>query len=421
MHVVAVDTVRRLLVAVVIAVVCGCALAGCGEEADGQPVLGTRLTIYSSMPLAGPEAPAARAVLRGQELALHEHGRRIGRYEIRFVSLDAATLERRGWDPVRISENARAAVADEGAIAYIGEFHAGSSAISIPLLNEAGILTVSPLDTAKAFTSHNPAVPDSPEKYYPRAAEVGRTFVRLVPSDRVQALAQLRYMEQEGVRRLVLLSDEDPVGVGYVTEIRSRAAEHGITVVGDESVDPHQPEAQELVERVVKLEPDAVFYAGGPHDAAVWLWQRLAAAAPTAKLFMPGALVDTGFVDAVGPAAAALTHVTRPVLPLAAYPTAAQRFARRFARHYGIAPTAEALYGYEAMRAVLAAIRTAAREAGDAPIDRAAVVRALRGNERRDTVLGTYAILGSGDSTLRRFGAYRIVDGELHFVRALDV
>ena len=45
-----------------------------------------------------------------------------------------------------MSENARKAVGDDKAIAYLGEFNSGASAISIPLLNEAGILQVSPVE-----------------------------------------------------------------------------------------------------------------------------------------------------------------------------------------------------------------------------------------------------------------------------------
>jgi hypothetical protein len=36
-------------------------------------------------------------------------------------------------------------------------------------------------------------------------------------------------------------------------------------------------------------------------------------------------------------------------------------------------------------------------------------------------VLGTYSIDSSGDTTLRRYGAYRVVDGQLRFWKVLDV
>lgn len=407
-----------------LAVLCLSALAllaaGCGgEEADGGPVAGDRLTVYSSMPLEGPDSAAALDVVRGQQLALRQQGGRVGRYTIRLVSLDAATREADRWDPKQISDNARRAASDPEAIAYVGEFHAVSSAVSIPRLNEAGVLVVSPMDTAEELTARNLAVPGSPEKFFPKAATFGRTFARLVPSDRVQALAQMRYMEEEGVRRVVLLADEDPAGTTYATAIRAGARERGIAIVGREEVDPHEQDPRELVARIVAANPDAVFYAGAAHEGIVRLWQDLAVADPRLKLFAPGSLVDAPFIDAIG-AASARAYVTRPVLGLRAYPPAARRFARQFERVYGRAPLPEALYGYEAMNAVLTAIDVAERAVGDAPLDRADVIRAFRATRREGTVLGDWELLRSGDTSLRRFGAYRVAGGELRYVRPLD-
>ena len=42
------------------------------------------------------------------------------------------------------AQNARKAAQDDKAVAYIGEFNSGASAISIPILNEAGIPQISP-------------------------------------------------------------------------------------------------------------------------------------------------------------------------------------------------------------------------------------------------------------------------------------
>jgi branched-chain amino acid transport system substrate-binding protein len=393
---------------------------GCG---GGDPaksaVTGSQLAIYSSVPLEGPDRSAALDVMRGEELALREARGSAGGYRVKLVTLDAATEKAARWDPAQISENARAAAKDPAAIAYLGEFHAGSSAIAVPLLNEAGLLQVSPTDSAMALTRRTLAVPDSPEKYYPKAQDYGRTFARMVPDDRRQAAAQLEYMRQERVRRAVLLSDEDPIAIGYAMELKPLARRYGISMTERQEVDPHQQDPSDLVQKVQEARADAVFYAGEAHDGAVRLWQALAAAEPSLKLFAPGSVVDKPFIDAVGAGAAESTYVTRPVLGLRAYPPAADRFVRTFSKAYGRAPAPEALYGYEAMNAVLAAIGKAGREAGERTLDRADVVAAFRGIRRKATVLGDYAILPGGDTTLDRFGAYRIVGGELRYTHPL--
>ena len=54
------------------------------------------------------------------------------------MSLDDSTAAAGKWDPGATSSNARKAAQDKSTIAYLGEFNSGASAISIPILNEAG-------------------------------------------------------------------------------------------------------------------------------------------------------------------------------------------------------------------------------------------------------------------------------------------
>jgi hypothetical protein len=49
------------------------------------------------------------------------------------------------------------------------------------------------------------------------------------------------------------------------------------------------------------------------------------------------------------------------------------------------------------------------------------VTEQFLGLERRDTVLGDYSIDAGGDTSLRRYGAYRVSDGRLVFDELLEV
>jgi hypothetical protein len=48
------------------------------------------------------------------------------------------------------------------------------------------------------------------------------------------------------------------------------------------------------------------------------------------------------------------------------------------------------------------------------------VIRAFFTPQRRTGVLGGYRIDGRGDTSLRRWGLYRVVEGRLRWHRALD-
>ena len=72
------------------------------------------------------------------------------------------------------------------------------------------------------------------------------------------------------------------------------------------------------------------------------------------------------------------------------------------------------------MRAVLAAVRRAERDAGDGRLSRSDVVEAFFGAGEQDGVLGPYRIDERGDTSLVRWGAYRVAGGRWRFEHALD-
>ncbi|MBV9048946.1 MAG: hypothetical protein JOY58_11790, partial [Solirubrobacterales bacterium] len=145
-------------------------LAGCGgtrDQAVGNRISGTTLTIYSSLPLQGPSSVTGQALLNGEQLALGQVGSRIGKYRIAFKSLDDATPLRGEWDPGQTTINANQALQDKTAVGYIGELNSGASAVSIPLLNRLGIAQISPTSSAIGLTVNGPAAsPGEPQKYY---------------------------------------------------------------------------------------------------------------------------------------------------------------------------------------------------------------------------------------------------------------
>jgi branched-chain amino acid transport system substrate-binding protein len=399
---------------------CGLALAGCGgSPAQRDPRLhDARLTIYSSLPQRGPLRDVAADTLAAERLALAQDGARIGRYRVRLVALDASTPQSGRSDPAQISQNARRAAEDPRTVAYLGELATGTSAISVPLLNEAGILQVSPLDSAIALTTSSLAVAGSPERYYPKLRELGRTFARVVPSDRSQVDALLSDMRRRGLRRLAILTDEDPSGRALATNLRAKAHAAGIAVVAREEIDEHARQHDDTVARLLEPNPDAALDATGARLGAARLWRELHAADPLLLLYAPAALADPTFVAALGPAAA-VAHVTQPLYEAARRAPAARRFIRAFARHDGHVPAVQARYGYEAMRSVLDALRRAARAAPDGLLTRHAVVRAYFATAARESVLGRYKIDGAGDTSLAAWGAYRVVGGALRFAGTL--
>jgi ABC-type branched-subunit amino acid transport system substrate-binding protein len=89
--------------------------------------------------------------------------------------------------------------------------------------------------------------------------------------------------------------------------------------------------------------------------------------------------------------------------------------ARHYRAAYGSDPPPAALYGYEAMRGVLSAIRRAGRRGND----RRAVINAYLRTRVSDSVLGPYDIGSNGDSSANTYGGFEIENGQLVFERLL--
>jgi branched-chain amino acid transport system substrate-binding protein len=388
-------------------------LAACGDddEGGGGTTGSKNLTIYSSLPLQGDSRPQSLSVVNGMKLALQEAGGKVGDFTIRYVSLDDATAAAGKWDPGAVSANARKAAQDKSTIAYLGEFNSGASAISIPILNEAGILQVSPANTYVGLTRAEGADKGEPDKYYPTGK---RNYGRVVPADHIQAAAQVTYMQEQGCKKLYVLNDKEVYGKGVADLVVADAKEAGIQVLGNDGIDPKAANYRPIAGKMKGLGADCFFFGGITQNNGVQLWKDVFAANPTIKLFGPDGVAESAFSEKIGKSEDA-TYITNPTLDPKLYPPAAQRFFDTFKQKYGKDPEPYAIYGYEAMKVALLAIQNA----GDKGNDRQAVIDQFFKIKNRQSVLGTYSIDANGDTTLTDYGGNRIRNGKLVFDKVI--
>ncbi len=160
-----------------------------------------------------------------------------------------------------------------------------------------------------------------------------------------------------------------------------------------------------------------MFLAGDDGSGTVKLWRELHAADPQLLLLGASSMSSESFTSQIG-AAGAQTYLATPVLPLALYPPLG---AARAAPPTVATFTGEAgpwvLYGYEAMSAVLDAIRSAGVHGND----RRAVVERFFATRERDSVIGRYSIEPNGETTLSTYGVDRVLGGRAVFYRAITV
>jgi branched-chain amino acid transport system substrate-binding protein len=391
-------------------------VAACGGDDEGGGGSGSTgsdtLTIYSSLPLQGDSRPQSESVVNGEKLALEEAGGKVGKFTIKYVSLDDATAAAGKWEPGQVSANARKAAQDKSTIAYLGEFNSGASAISIPVINEAGILQISPSNTYVGLTRSQGADKGEPDKYYPSGV---RTFGRVVPADHIQAAAQVSYQKEEGCTKTYILNDKEVYGKGLADQVQGIAGGQQIQVVANEGIDTKAANFRSVAQKIKASGADCMFFGGITQNKAVQVWKDVNAVNPSLKLFGPDGVAESAFSEKVGSAVEKQAYITNPTLDPKLYPPAAQEFFKTFEEKFGKAPEPYAIYGYEAMKLALLAIQNA----GDKGNDRQAVIDAFFQIKDRESVLGKYSIDENGDTTLSDYGANRIEDGALTFDKVI--
>jgi len=396
-------------------------LAGCGggSTSSGR-IPGHRLTIYASLPEQGQWSSQALAVQRGAELALAQVHSAVGKYRIGYVVLDDSTAKAGTWVPGFIATNAQRAAADRTTVGYIGEFNPDASAISIPVLNRAGIAQISPADGAAGLTSATiGAFPGEPEKYYPTGK---RTFARVIPSDSVEAVAQVDLQSGLGCTKTYVLDDGSVYGEDLSSIFQHDAAKSGLGIAGAQSYEPTATSYAALATSIATTGADCLFLTAIAESNAAAVTTAVAAALPRARIFASDGAADGAYLDpATGGIPLSLDHrvyVTMAPLGQRAYPPASQGFFAAYKRLYGsVQPYA--IYGYAAMSLMLRAIDRAT-DHGRRVADRAKVLGAIFATHDRHSVLGTYSIDRGGDITLRQYGAYRVVAGRLVFLRTFQ-
>ena len=395
-----------------LAIAAALAMSACGgSESDSG---GSRtLTIYSSLPLQGAGRPQAAAMVNGITMAIDEERGRVGKFKVKYVSLDDSTAQAAQWEPGQVSANARKAIQDDTAIAYIGEANSGATVVSLPITNEAGLLQISPSSTYVGLTRSEGAEPGEPDKYYPSGQ---RTFGRVMPPDNVDAQAQVAYQKELGCQRLYVLNDKETYGKGVADLVAASAPKLGIQVLGNDGLDIKAANYRAVAQRIKSAGADCMFYGATPAGSAALVWKDVNVANPDMKLFGPAGMADTEFTGEIPESAQRMTHITNPTIDPKLYPASGQAFFKAYAKRFGQEPESYAIYGYEAAKLALTAVELA----GEKGNDRQAVVDAFFKIENRDSVFGRYSIDPNGDTTLSTYGANIVKDGKLVFDRAIE-
>ncbi|HLH24170.1 MAG TPA: branched-chain amino acid ABC transporter substrate-binding protein [Chloroflexota bacterium] len=367
--------------------------ANCSGVNTGKTGADT-IKILSSLPMTGSSLGQTQTIVNAICMAIEERGGKAGDFTIVYEPLDDATPAKGAWDEGKESENANRAVNDPDVMAYIGTFNSGAAKVSIPILNRANLVMVSPANTAVGLTKPGKGEPNEPDVYYPTGK---RNYARVVPADDLQGTVGAKEAQQLGAKRVYVLDDSELYGRGLATVFYQEAKRRGLEVSPPDrpdSIDPKASDYRSLALKVKQANPDLVYFGGITQNNAGKLWQDLRAQlGKDVKLMGPDGIFEQAFLDAAGDAAID-TYVTFGGVPVKNYQGKAQQWLQRYRDKYKSDPEVYAVYGYDAASAVLDAIARVNRK------DRAAITDAVMATKDHDGALGTWSFDKNGDTTL---------------------
>jgi branched-chain amino acid transport system substrate-binding protein len=382
-------------------------------------VSGKTLTIYASVPLQGGSGDQGKAIENGAQIAVDQIGGKIGKFKIAYKRLDDSLASTGAADEGKARENARTTISDKTAVGYIGDYNSGISQATIPLLNQGGVMQISPSNTYAGLTTNKiPGTePGEPNKYYPSGK---RTYARVPPIDSVQAAALLLQMKSDGCKSAHVWNSKSTYSAGLAKNFVDEAPKAGIKVEGNDGYDPQASNYRSLAANV---KADCFLSTGEIEQNANQGLKAVAQAHPSTKIYeSDGDCLNASANPKKGvpPEAAPRFKCSIATLDPKSFGPEGKKFFQQYQQKFGGGtPDPYAIYGYECMRLLLDGIKTASAN-GTKDVSRQDVVNEVFKTKNRKSVLGTYSIDSEGDSSITKYGVYDIKGGKLTFLRAVD-
>lgn len=400
---------RWLIPGLLVVLLAAATLAGWRSGGVGDPKV---IKIVSSLPRTGSAKAQTDTIVNGIKIALEEAGWRAGDFEIVYADWDDATAGAGQWTAEAETANAARAVRDSDVMVYIGTYNSGAAKISMPILNKAHLLMISPANTWPGLTKPDKGDPGEPAIYRP-TGEVN--YVRMVPTDDLQGPLGAAWAKEQGVKRVYVLDDNEVYGKGIATLFIEACQDLGIEVLGHESIDSKAQEFKPLMATIKGEKPDLVYFGGTTQTKAGQIAKDMVAAGLDCKLMVPDACYEEAFITSAG--AENVNDrclVTFGGLPPDRLTGAGKEFVEKYKAKYGGPPEGYAIYGYEAGKVAVEAIKRAGVK------DREAIVKAaLEIKDFDQGALGTWSFDDNGDTTLRTISGNKISHGEFEFVKLL--
>ena len=381
--------------------------SACGEDADDADVGGSGsgsekpvLTIGVIAPLDDGLTDFGHDIKNGVELAVKAANAAdaVPGWTIEVRALDDSS------DPDTGKKAAETLAADPTVAGVVGTYNSGVAREVAPILDEAGIVMVSPGNTDATLTLGNDAKkPQRPWEHY----------FRMVAADNVQGpfLADQATGQKLNFQRAAVISETKPVSKGLADVFADRFAAGGGEVVQRTVVPDGTSSFETVLAEIAPKNPDVIFF-GGEYQVAADLRTQATAAKVTAPVMGGDGIKDDAYIEAAGDASEGdiASSIGQPV---AESDTAAPFLKAYKGAGFTEEPGDFGPYAFDAANVIIAAAAKAVSgaEAGSiSSAQRDAILEAVAATDT-DGASGPIAFDKFGDAKTKVLTLYRVVDG----------
>lgn len=384
-------------------------LAGCGSSSSANVI-----KIVSSMPRTGSAQGQTDTIANGIRMAIEEYGGEIAGMKIEYLDWDDADASSQQWTAELETNNANKAAADADVMAYIGPYNSGAAKKSMPILNDAGVLQVSAAVTHTGLTKKvDGGDPSEPNVYRPSGK---LNFGRVCPADDVQGPLAVDFAKDELKAKTIFILDEKALyGQGLAALVTKRCQELGIQILGHDSINTKQNEFRALMLTIKAKNPDVVYFGGTTQDKGGQIAKDMRDAGIKCPLIVPDGCYEKKFIESAGEENLKDCYVTLGGLDPSLLKGPGAEYVKKYKEKYGKDPEAYSVYGYEAAKVVLEAIKKVGKK------DRGEILKACLATKDFDKgALGKWSFDANGDISIQNMTISKVEGGTFKPVKIVD-
>jgi branched-chain amino acid transport system substrate-binding protein len=363
----------------------------------------TEIHVYSSLPRQGTNTEQTDTLV--EQIRNTLDGKKVGNFTIKYTDLDDSSAANNGdWDGAVEQSNANTVAADPDAMVYIGTYNSGAAKLSIPILNQACLVMISPANSYPGLTKAVEGVtePGEPDNYYPGGY---RSYVRVIGTDDVQGGAGAEWAQRMGKTKAYVLDDTQVYGKGLARAWALHANKIGLTVVspngGSDGFDAAATDYAALAQKIKAAGADIIYIGSITGQNTGKLWKDIRAALPDVTIMSGDGVFEKSWYDGAGTAGNGTFLTFGGIGPDQLTGAGKTWFEEYKASHNGNQPATYTSYGNAAAAVALDALTRAGTN------DRYEVLKAVFATSL-DTVIGKVTFDANGDNTAVSMTAYQV-------------